>query len=196
MDKSIQNDKEISEIESPKFENYLTFWGLLVGSIATLSCIIFNKKTPLWVLLSAAGILTSVCIIGTFFCSVPEIRFYDNKKIRETITKDAIYHSMPLLVFLLIFTVLVKRTKPIKKSNTHFGRNFFGKKCNPLESNYFILASIPALLVGILYLLFGNPEICYHVRPIDIIIIIVLLLTVFFSSFQIYFNWSNFILNK
>jgi hypothetical protein len=198
-------NSEPSEHSSDYLPQYLTFWVLIISYTIFGLCIIFKGLIPLWTLLFAACLLTSVAVVGTLFLMIPCLLDKDvvvpvpeiNKTRPNIISKDSLAHSGPFLVFLLIFAFLVPRVqKPIK--TFHFKKNFRGKSCSPIESNYFILACIPALILTILYTALGDPKESYEYRNIDIdfVTITVLLIAVFASSYPIYFNWSQIILNK
>ena len=118
-----------------------------------------------------------------------------HKRIKKgnLIAKDSIFHALPLIILILIFTPLVRRTKKTNRDYL-FRKNFKGRKCTPLESNYFILSCVPALILAILYTSFGDPEKSYRSRKIDFVIAVVLILSVFCSSYHIYFSWSKFVL--
>ena len=188
------------EHKSDYLPQYLTFWTLIISYTIFMLCALFKGFIPLWVLLFAACLLTSIAVVGTLFCSFPLLEknvpiTETNKTRSKVISEDALAHSGPLLFFLLIFAFLVPRvSKPFK--TFHFKKNFLGRNCSPIESNYFILASIPALIVAILYTALANPEHSYKNRNIDPVTITILLMAVFASSYPIYFNWSQIILKK
>jgi hypothetical protein len=174
---------------------YLTFWGLIVSAVMIFMPLFFKSKIPLWVFISGASILTGVTVVGTFFNSIIRIVSKEEPKGKASIiAKDSVIHILPLMFLILIFTPLVRRTKAPTKSDYFFRKNYKGRNCSPIESNYFILASIPALIFAILYTSLAEPEVSYNARKIDIVIIIVLLLTTFCSSYHIYFSWSQYII--
>jgi hypothetical protein len=200
-------NSETQPIENNKHDyyylpQYLTFWGLVISYTIFGLCILFKGFIPLWILLFAACLLTSIAVVGTLFYSFPLLEKdvpipipNINKTRSKVIAEDALAHSGPLLIFLLMFAFLVPRvSKPIK--TFHFKKNFRGSSCSPIESNYFILTCIPALILSILYNAFADPGTTYENRNVGIGTIFVLLLAVFVSSYPIYFNWSQIILQK
>lgn len=181
-----------------ELHNYFTLWTLIVSYSIFILCILFNKKIPLWVLLFAACLLTSTSIIGTFFHTVANIDTMSKKKDikkRKIFLYDIVCHSGPLLVFLLFFSILVKRTSFSKYGSSTITKNFLGRKCSPLESDYFFLTIIPAIILMSIYLITINPDFVYKDDNIDVITKVVLSIAIFCSSYQIYFNWSRVILN-
>lgn len=171
---------------------YLTFWGVLISYLFVFSPLVF-KNVPLWVFLSGCCILTSITIVGTFFISIVQIVDKTPKERASIISTDAVYHSLPLILLILVFTIMVKKVKKPSRE-IFFRKNFQGRKCEPIESNFFILSLIPALIFAILYTSFAEPRDSYKTRKTDNLIIIVLIFATFCSSYQIYFNWSKHIL--
>ena len=176
--------------------NYFTLWSLIISYSIFILCILFNKKIPLWILLFGTCILTSTSIIGTFFHTLANIDYKSEKsKInkRKIFIKDIFCHTGPLIVLLLFFPILVSKTKPIK-SNLTIKKDFTGRKCSPLASNYFFLSLIPAIIMLCIYMSLFNPDFVYEDDSIDIITKIVLSVAIFCSSYQIFFNWSKIVL--
>ena len=177
--------------------NYFTLWSLIVSYSIFILCFIFNKKIPLWILLFGTCILTSTSIIGTFFHTLANIDYKSEKTKtdkRKIIIKDILCHSGPLIVLLILFPLIVNRTKPINSNINLITKNFTGRKCDPLASNYFFLSLIPAIIMLCIYMGIFNPDFIYEDDSIDIVSKIVLSVAIFCSSYQIFFNWSKIVL--
>ena len=177
------------KLEHP--EKYLTFWSLII-SFTIIALSVFKNIVPVWLLLFAMSLLTSTSIIGTFGLTIPNISSSSSDPSRsKTIVYDSIVHLCPLIIALLIFPFVVKRTRTngFMTFNNQFKKNIIGRRCRPIESNYFFIVAIPAIILSIFYTAFSDIEKVYKNKSIDTITLVILSFAVFVSSYHIYFNW-------
>lgn len=170
-----------------KLHKFFTVWTLIVSYSIFILCILFNKKIPLWLLLFGTCLLTSTSIIGTFFHTIMHMNHKSLKKGQSKkiiLLKDTIWHLGPLIIFILFFPILVKRTRPLNiKLNNE--KNY---------SNYFLMTLIPFISMACIYLIFNNPDFIYEDDSIGIVSKNIISFAIFCASYQIYFNWSKVIL--
>jgi hypothetical protein len=99
---------------------YLTMWSIVISCSIFLWS--FIMKIPVWLFLFAGCMLTMTSIMGTFFVTFPNVdkrigpkedKVYDvlhGHTRGSIILQDSLIHTIPLVVFLLLFNVLKRNT--------------------------------------------------------------------------------------
>jgi len=145
---------------------YFTSWSLLI----TFSIFIWTLiiKSPKWLFLFAACFLTTTSIMGTFFITIP---------MKQLLLEDLLIHSGPLILFLLLFNVLNRRTI----ADTPFPLFRLGSRQFTLKGYHkIILLSLIVIFSYLGYIKFEN------VYLYDYITLIVLSVSIFVTSYQVY----------
>lgn len=146
---------------------YFTIWSLLISySIFVWSIFLY---LPGWLFLFAACFLTTTSIMGTFFLTMPILKNEADKvgaTTQKVILEDALIHSGPLILFLLLFYFIAKNT--LKRG----------------KYDHYKIAVL-ATILSLSYLGYIKFEQIYFY---DYFTLIVLSLCVFVSSYQIYSN--------
>jgi len=164
--------------------SYFTIWVLLISySIFVWSAFL---DIPRWLFLMAACLLTTTSVLGTFFITIPDA---DNKAVKggttpqKVILEDALIHSGPLVLFLLLFGVISKKVvskKVVQNKPTSIG---FGKYKFIIKDHYKTV--ILAAIIGVSYLGYIHFGTVYFY---DYPTLILLSVCVFVTSYQIYFR--------
>lgn len=145
---------------------FFTIWSLLISFSIFVWSIFMN--IPIWLFLFAACLLSVTSVIGTFFLTVPSVPITTEKydvTHKDIILLDSLIHLGPLVVFLLLFNFLKRRT--------------FGNK--DLRKTSFL-----AVFIALCYL--GHIKFSQIYNSYDYFCLITLGVCVFLSSYQIYTN--------
>ncbi len=159
---------------------YFTTWSLLVSYSIFIWAIFLG--IPKWLFLFAACFLTTTSILGTFFITIPSAQIdatRRNTSIQKIILEDMCFHSGPLIIFLILFNFLNKKT------TNDIPRTLFSIN-NPKFK--FVLQGyhkmiIMVVIITLAYLGYIKFEQIYFY---DYFTLVILSACVFVTSFQIY----------
>jgi quinol-cytochrome oxidoreductase complex cytochrome b subunit len=158
--------------------DFLTCWSLLISYSIFIIAIFFNNLIPLYIFLTAACLLSSTSIMGTLFITGPTMAKEDNSKDKLIIfSNDILVHIGPFLLLLLLFKFIVNRIK-LPKNKEH--KESSGK--------FFIISFIIFLIIGLSYHGIVNPISKNVYKDSSVVISIILLVCVYCSIYQIYYN--------
>ena len=154
------------------FLDYFTSWTLILYVSTIILCIIFPGYLPLWLWTGVACLMTTVAIIGTFFFTSIHLYIKKDSDVNEAelISSDFLFHVFPLLVLFVFYKFLKDRFYYSKSSNI----------MDLIKS-----VTIP-LILAIIYVSLYNVEKVYHFSELNTEIIIILAISVWLSSYQIF----------
>jgi len=157
--------------------SYLTTWSLLISYSIFVWTIFLG--VPKWLFLFAACLLTTTSILGTFFLTMPSAEIEANKNntsSQKIILEDALIHSGPLILFLVLFNFLGKRIL-VDKPKLLINKPF---KFTIQSYHKMIIVSTIVVFAYLGYIKFTQ------VYFYDYFTLVILAACVFVTSFQIY----------
>ncbi len=158
---------------------YFTTWSLLVSYSIFIWTVLLGA--PKWLFLFAACFLTTTSILGTFFLTIPTAQIDADKRnttIQQILLEDSLIHSGPLIIFLLLFNFLSRRTtndipRTLIKGNKPF---------------VFTLQGYHKMIIVAIVIIFGYlgyiefEKIYFY----DYFTLVILCACIFVTSFQVY----------
>jgi len=181
-------EKEVEKENILGMENYLTLWSIIISYIIFVIIILFKDTINISLFLFGTCLLTSICIVGTLFISVPISIITQDFTI---ILRDFLSHIIPFIIFLFLFKYLSRRisSQDISKIKRH-------KVTEREYIKYFLISFIFLLILLTLYTSFANLNI-YNPKTEDqefvfnkeiIFVTYILIFSIFISSYKIFYN--------
>ena len=150
------------------FLDYFTAWTDIIFTCTILFCLCFPGRLPLWFWIGIACLMTSVGVVGSLVFSTIYNDNYASRKqeLQNHIVGDFMVHILPVIVLFFFYRILEKR--------------FYYGEISILKSALF-----PAIL-SIIYICTHNVETVYKSSDLSSFVIIILTVSVWLSSYQIF----------
>ena len=169
------------------FLDYFTAWTDIIFTCTVLFCLCFPGVLPLWFWIGIACLMTSVGVVGSLvFSTMQGIASTDGRTMQgieaalplrstptgveaekqQHIVGDFMVHILPVIVLFFFYRILEKR--------------FYYSETSILKSALF-----PAIL-SIIYICTHNVETVYKSSDLSSFVIIILTVSVWLSSYQIF----------
>jgi len=145
------------------FLDYFTAWTDIIFTCTVLFCLCFPGVLPLWFWIGIACLMTSVGVVGSLVFST--MQSIASAK-QQHIVGDFMVHILPVIVLFFFYRILEKR--------------FYYGEISILKSALF-----PAIL-SIIYICTHNVETVYKSSDLSSFVIIILTVSVWLSSYQIF----------
>lgn len=145
------------------FLDYFTAWTDIIFTCTVLFCLCFPGVLPLWFWIGIACLMTSVGVVGSLVFST--MQGVEAAK-QQHIVGDFMVHILPVIVLFFFYRILEKR--------------FYYSETSILKSALF-----PAIL-SIIYICTHNVETVYKSSDLSSFVIIILTVSVWLSSYQIF----------
>lgn len=163
-----QNDNPQFEIKNVMY--YLTFWSLLVGFLVLVYSV-FNK-IPLPLFMAVYSGLLTVCLVGTFYLSIPKAIIENNYKI---VLYDLVPHVLPIILLIIFLPFFSTRFIPNHKG---------------IEYN-FIYSTIIVIVFIFLYSIIDFSEKKYNSGILNTSFIKISMIALYISLFYVIFKRVN-----
>lgn len=149
------------------FLDYFTAWTDIIFTCTILFCLCFPGRLPLWFWIGIACLMTSVGVVGSLVFSTIYNDNYASRKqeLQNHIVGDFMVHILPVIVLFFFYRLLEKR---------------FYHEISIVKSAIF-----PAIL-SIIYICTHNVETVYKMSDLSSFVIIILTVSVWLSSYQIF----------
>ena len=162
------------------FLDYFTAWTDIIFTCTILFCLCFPGVLPLWFWIGIACLMTSVGVVGSLvFSTMQGIASTEGRTMQgiastegveaatpQHIVGDFMVHILPVIVLFFFYRILEKR--------------FYYSETSILKSALF-----PAIL-SIIYICTHNVETVYKSSDLSSFVIIILTVSVWLSSYQIF----------
>ena len=151
------------------FLDYFTAWTDIIFTCTILFCLCFPGVLPLWFWIGIACLMTSVGVVGSLvFSTMQGIASTEGVEAAtpQHIVGDFMVHILPVIVLFFFYRILEKR--------------FYYSETSILKSALF-----PAIL-SIIYICTHNVETVYKSSDLSSFVIIILTVSVWLSSYQIF----------
>ncbi len=147
------------------FLDYFTAWIDIIFVLTILFCIFFPGILPLWYWIGVACMMTSVGVIGSLVFSTISLEKHNKKETNKQIVGDFMVHILPVIVLFFFYRFLESR---------------FHKNISIFKSALF------PLFISIVYICTHNVESVYEISNLSSPTIIILTVSVWLSSYQIF----------
>jgi hypothetical protein len=162
------------------FLDYFTAWTDIIFTCTVLFCLCFPGRLPLWFWIGIACLMTSVGVVGSLVFSTiynENLRSAQttgeatrsvnssNQELQKHIVGDFMVHILPVIVLFFFYRILEKR---------------FYNEISILKSALF------PIILSIIYICTHNVETVYKVSDLSSYVIIILTISVWLSSYQIF----------
>jgi len=156
------------------FLDYFTAWTDIIFTCTVLFCLCFPGVLPLWFWIGIACLMTSVGVVGSLvFSTTQSVASTEGRTMQsiasakqQHIVGDFMVHILPVIVLFFFYRILEKR--------------FYYGEISILKSALF-----PAIL-SIIYICTHNVETVYKSSDLSSFVIIILTVSVWLSSYQIF----------
>lgn len=148
-----------------KIYEYFTAWTVCLFVLTIVLGILFPKKIPLWFFIGMGCLMTMVTVMGTMFFLSLLLYNSNDYGLSYSLSLDFIFHMLPTLVLFMFYGWLSSR---------------FYRDVSLVKSAIF------PFLLGIVYILAFNPEDIYNNSYLSNTIIVILSVSIWLSSYQIF----------
>lgn len=150
--------------------DYFTAWTDIIFICTILFCICFPRVLPLWFWIGVACLMTTVGVIGSLvFSTIHSNSTPTNPDARKYIVGDFLVHILPVIVLFFFYRMLEKR--------------FYVHSSHDISA---LKSAMFPFILGLIYICTHNVEVVYQSSDLSSYVIIILALSVWLSSYEIF----------